>query len=242
MKATTKKTASKPLKSAPAPEVEVLEEEVVINSAPAALSEDWDTPSDVLPSDFKSMLGGVSKDRAASKPDISTLPDAMGKEGPLFVRGDKIIIERYASVLAGNPYLDTRTYLVESVDVVTGKVNLWDPAMAQFATDNWKHGVKYGYVYKFARAGVTVSSKRKRGRPRKNPTAPVVAPPPAQLGPDGKPVAKKRGRPAGVKNRPKAVIAAEKKAKAQLRAAKAAVKKKKKGKAAPKKRGATSGR
>ena len=223
MKATTKKSASKPTKSAAPAEAE----EVVINSSPAGTGEDWDTPSDVLPSDFKSLLGAPTKDRAASKPDISALPDAMSKDGPLFVRGDKIVIERYATVLAGAPYLDTRTYLVESVDSITGKVNLWDPAMAQFATDNWKHGVKHGYVYKFARAGVAVSSKRKRGRPRKNPVAPAVTPPPVQLGPDGKPVPKKRGRPAGVKNRPKEVVAAEKKAKAQLRAAKAAAKKKK---------------
>lgn len=238
MKATTKKVAVKSPKSAPAAEVL---EEVVINSSPAGGGEDWDTPSDVLPSDFKSLLGAPAKDRTASKPDISALPDAMSADGPLFVRGDKIVIERYATVLVGAPYLDTRTYLVESVDVVTGKVNLWDPAMAQFATDNWKHGVKHGYVYKFARAGVAVSSKRKRGRPRKNPA--VVAPPPVQLGPDGAPVVKKRGRPAGVKNRPKAVIIAEKKAAAQLKAAKAAVKKKKKAAvAAPKKRARHTGR
>jgi len=222
MKATTKKSASKAAKST-APEAM---EEVVINSSPVGSGEDWDTPSDTLPADFKSALGAPTKDRSASKPDISALPDAMSKDGPLFVRGDKIVIERYATVLIGNPYLDTRTYLVESVDSVTGKVNLWDPAMSQFATDNWKHGVKYGYVYKFARAGVAISSKRKRGRPRKNPTA-VAEPAPVALGPDGKPVVKKRGRPAGVKNRPKEVVAAEKKAKAQLRAAKAAAKKKK---------------
>jgi len=212
-------------KKAPAQQPASSDEEVFINSsAPSASSEDWDTPSDVLPADFKSLLGAPSKDRSASKPDISSLPDAMGPDGPLFVRGDKIVIERYATILAGAPYLDTRTYLVESVDPITGKVNLWDPSMAQFASDNWKHGVKHGYVYKFARSGVAVSSKRKRGRPRKNP---VEAPKPIVAGPDGSPVKKKRGRPAGVKNRPKEVVAAEKAAKAKLKAAKAAVKKRK---------------
>lgn len=216
MKATKTKSKS------PKVEQPVMEEEVFISTAQPVDGggEDWDTPREAVPSS----LLGPAKDRSASKPDISRLPDAMGPgPAPLFVRGDKIVIERYASILAGNPYLDTRTYVVESVDTVTGKVNLWDPAMAQFATDNWKHGVKHGYVYKFARSGVAVSSKRKRGRPRKNP---VEAPKPVELGADGMPVKKKRGRPAGVKNRPKEVVAAEKAAKAKLRAAKASVRKK----------------
>ncbi|NDE17815.1 hypothetical protein EBZ80_23100 [bacterium] len=60
--------------------------------------------------------------------------------------------------------------------------------------------------------------KRKRGRPRKNPTGAPEPGKPVQLGPDGTPVAKKRGRPAGTKNRSKDVIRAEKKAKLEKRA------------------------
>jgi hypothetical protein len=47
-----------------------------------------------------------------------------------------------------------------------------------------------------------------------------------ELGPDGQPIKKKRGRPAGTKNRPREVVAAERKAKAQMKSKKKAGRKK----------------
>ncbi|NBO55926.1 MAG: hypothetical protein EBU84_15370, partial [Actinobacteria bacterium] len=85
-------------------------------------------------------------------------------------------------------------------------------SLCQYATDNWRHGVKIGQVYKLS-LGRLVSSKGKRGRPRKNPVvSPVVVTTPGEK--------KKRGRPKGVKNRSKETIRAEKKEREVARAAK----------------------
>lgn len=176
---------------------------------------DVDTYSDNLSSEQVSRLTGPRKE--TGRPDISGLPNAIGGDGcPIFVKGDRIVIERRASFLQGNPYLDTRTYRVEAVDLVSGKVNLWDESLNQYATDNWRHGVKVGQVYKLS-LGRLVTTKRRRGRPRKetNNTATTVTVVTA------KPTERKgRGRPKGSKNRTKEVIRAEKKNKDTQRAAK----------------------
>ena len=192
------------------PTPEVSEEPAVIPPPPVQ-EIDVDTYSDNLSAAQINHLNAPRK--TVSKPDISGLPNAIGADGfPVFVRGDRIVIERYASFLQGNPYLDTRTYRVESVDLISGKVTLWDESLCQYATDNWRHGVKIGQVYKLS-LGRLVSSKGKRGRPRKNPVvSPVVATTPGEK--------KKRGRPKGVKNRSKDVIRAEKKEREVAKAAK----------------------
>lgn len=132
--------------------------------------------------------------KTLNKPEISHLPNGIGKDGyPIFVPGDRIVIERYASFLHGNPYLDTRTYRVQKVDHITGKVHLWDEALDQYALDNWKHGVSIGQQYRLS-LGRLVSSKKRRGRPRKEQTHEEVTQPTEK---------KKRGRPPGVKNKQK---------------------------------------
>ena len=192
-------------------------DDFIIESPAGESSEDWDSVSDNVP---RSMLGAPSKDRSASRPDISKLPSGIGPDGiPTFVRGDKVVIERYSGVLKGHPYLDTRTYVIQNVDTVTGKITMYDAAQGQFATDNWKAGLQNGNVYKLAKnTTIDLSSKRKRGRPRKNPDAPTnVAKPAPILDANGMPVIKKRGRPAGSKNRSKEVIINEKRAKKDAR-------------------------
>lgn len=154
----------------------------------------------------------------ATRPDISRLKDALDEEGfPVFSAGDRIVIERRASFLAGNPYLDTRTYRVKRIDEGNGMLSLWDESMAQWATDNFIAGRIQGQVYKLAAGDLTVGTKKKRGRPRKNP-------PPTPKDPNAP--ARKRGRPKGTKNRPKDVVAAEKAAKHAARASKPKRKKK----------------
>lgn len=146
---------------------------------------------------------GTSK--VVSKPDISRLPDAIAGGIPQFGPGDKIVIERYSAFLRGKPYLDTKTFTVVDIDAFTGKMKLYDDVLQQNAIDNWKVGTVHGNVYKLA-MGNSVSTKKKRGRPRKSPIGeekPLV-PPGEKRG---------RGRPKGVKNRPKEEIAAAKAAK-----------------------------
>lgn len=180
------------------------------------------TLEDLLLRAEKAALGGRSDEgddepvlpskAEAARPDISRLKDALDEEGfPVFAPGDRIVIERRASFLAGNPYLDTRTYRVKRIDEGNGMLSLWDEAMAQWATDNFIAGRIQGQVYKLAAGDLTVGTKKKRGRPRKNPPAPPK---------DPNAPAKKRGRPKGSLNRPKDVVAAEKAAKHAARAAK----------------------
>ena len=179
------------------------------------------------PETFDELTALEAKQRAkeASKPLIDHLPDAVVKDemgllalsaGP----GDKLIIERYATVLSHRPWLDTKTYTITNVNLATGIVGLWDDDLHRSASTNFIEGVKCGYRFKLTtRKGMQIG-KRKRGRPRKNPTdAPELAKP-VELGPDGQPIKKRRGRPAGVKNLPKDVIVAEKKAKISKRKAK----------------------
>lgn len=143
------------------------------------------------------------------KPNISMLHRAVeevdGELLPLFAVGDRIVIERHAHSLPGNPWLDTQTYVVQDIDDETGVLRLWNPGQNQFAMGNYITGPERGDDYRLAGDRRNPIGKRKRGRPRKNPVEPI-----APLV-DGQPLPVKRGRgrPKGVKNRPKDVIAAE---------------------------------
>lgn len=172
----------------------------------------------------------AEQSKLASKPLIDHLEDAVGKDqfgNPVLNAkvGDKIIIERYATVLSHKPWLDTKTYVITNIDGVTGDLVLMDTDLGQQAGSNYITGTKHGYRFKLPNSKGMSIGKRKRGRPRKNPTGAPEPVKPMQFGPDGKPVAKKRGRPAGTKNRPKEVIRAEKRAKLEKRSARKAKRK-----------------
>lgn len=159
--------------------------------------------------------------KPVAPPPIDHLPDAIVKDPqgrPVFLahRGDKIVIERYATVLNHRPWLDTKTYTVEAIEESTGVVHLYDEELHRNSSTNYLDGSKNGYRFKLANTKGATIGQRKRGRPRKNPEA--TATPKPEPVPGEAP--KKRGRPKGAKNRPKEVIAAEKKAKADARAAK----------------------
>jgi hypothetical protein len=153
-------------------------------------------------------------------PAIDHLPDAIVKDSlgrPILLAhpGDKIVIERYATVLAHKPWLDTKTYTVESIEESTGIVHLYDEELYRNSSTNYIDGSKQGYRFKLATAKGASIGQRKRGRPRKNPE--TITPT------DASP--KKRGRPKGAKNRPKSIIKAEKAAAAKHRKEKAAKRK-----------------
>lgn len=176
------------------------------------------------PNEFAVALSAKEAHRLATRPNIDDLADAvvrdeLGRLVLLAKPGEKLIVERFATILVGRPWLDTKTYTVQSIDEATGRVHLWDDELQRTALTDYISGTKAGYRFKLPVKGRRVSSKRKRGRPRKNVVAPVVA---APVGPDGAPVKRGRGRPKGVKNRDVEVIAAEKKAKADLKKAKKA--------------------
>lgn len=186
------------------------------NESPAFEPEpvDLDSHSDVLSDAAKAVLFGAPV--VANKPDISRLPDAFLNGRPTFTEGDKIVIERHVSFLANRPYLDTKTYKVRSINTDTGNMWLWDEQLQQSASDNFKVGLANGCrVYKVA-MGHNVSTKKKRGRPRKNPIEVAPEAPAAPAAP------KKRGRPPGSKNRSREELRAEKEAKRAEKVAKKA--------------------
>ena len=166
-------------------------------------------------------LETAEQQQRANRPMIDHLPDAierdeLGRSVLNAKPGEKLIIERWATILKNRPWLDTKTYTIISIDEATGHLKLWDDDLQRNAATNYIDGVKAGYKFKLpTRKGMQIG-KKKRGRPKKNPTdAPTVeAAKPSSDGP------KKRGRPAGSKNRDREVIAAEKKAKVEKKKAK----------------------
>ena len=145
----------------------------------------------------------------------------MGKERQfLAARGEKIIVERRATVLEGSPWLDTKVYEVVSIDGATGNVTLHDVEAEHNTLINYIVGPDRGYKFKFVPKKGNTSLAKKRGRPRKNKEVGAEeAPKPVQLGEDGQPIVRRRGRPKGSKNRDKDAIKAEK---SQMAAAKKA--------------------
>lgn len=168
----------------------------------------------------REVLAGIT---ASNKPLIDHLPDAVERDEMGFLSllvgpGEKLIIERVASILTLKPWLDTKTYTIKSVDLASGYVMLWDDDLHRDASTNYIKGLEAGYRFKLVTNKGMQIGKKKRGRPKKNPTGvPDMNLKPLELDANGMPVKKKRGRPPGIKNRDKAVIVAEKRSKLNLR-------------------------
>jgi len=182
---------------------------------------DMDTDS-ITMMDELAVAEAKEKARTAAKPLIDHLKDAVDKDqfgNPILLAkvGDKIIIERIATVLSHKPWLDTKTYVITNVDGVTGDLVLMDTDLGQQAGSNYIVGLKQGYRFKLPNSKGMSIGKRKRGRPKKNPTDAPELTKPVQLDVNGQPIKKKRGRPPGSKNRDRDVIVAEKKAKIAAR-------------------------
>lgn len=189
---------------------------------------DENTTQEETPNAFVQSLSAKEAQRLATRPNIDDFADAvvrdeLGRHVLLVRPGEKLIVERFATILPGRPWLDTKTYTVQSVDEATGRVHLWDDELQRVALTDYIGGTKAGYRFKLPIKGRKITSKRKRGRPRKVVAPAPVAQPtaaPVATNPDGTPVKRGRGRPKGAKNRDRETIAAEKKVKAAARAAK----------------------
>lgn len=142
--------------------------------------------------------------RLANRPSIDHLPEGVavmpnGDRVPLFNVNDRIVVERYLS-WAPQRWLDTRTYIVRSIDDETGAVRCLDEECNYFATVGFKHP---GQNFKLApKRGNPFNAPKLRREAEKAEKA-------SQL-PPGTP--KRRGRPKGSANRPKEEIKAEKEA------------------------------
>ena len=138
--------------------------------------------------------------RLSRKPRIDHLMDGTatlddGTVLPLFDVGDRIVAERHISFLTGAPWLDTRVYIVKSIDDETGAVHCPDEEMQHYACVGYKN------------PHTRIKLAAKKGDPFKVPKVAKVQP---ELPPGEK---KRRGRPKGFKNRPREIIEAEKRAK-----------------------------
>lgn len=167
-------------------------------------------------------LSALQAVRPRDMPKIDHLKDAVllspeGKPELIVPPGGRVIIERRSSILNGAPWIDTKVFEVREVDQENGLMKLWDPELHQHARDNWFVGLKVGSRYKLP------PLKGKWDAPPK--VIPVSATPTtttsvsSPVG-EGEEVKRRRGRPAGVKNRPKEVIQREKAEKAAAKAAK----------------------
>lgn len=205
-----------PRRKKDAPDLEI---ELITPAPPVFINEDDELDVNV---DFEETVDA----REGRKPNIDHLDDAIavledGSVIPLFGVGDKLVIERRASILPGNPWLDTQTYTVTDIDDVTGDLKLMSDGYGHSAMSNFIKGLAAGYRFKLP-SGSAIGKKRRgvkgRGRKPKIAATPVAAAPTAPA-PDGQ-VKRGRGRPPGTKNRPKAVIEAERRARAAARKAK----------------------
>lgn len=156
--------------------------------------------------------------RPRDMPKIDHLRDAIEINhagDPIFLLpvGSRLIIERRSGLLNGRPWIDTKVYEIREIDQDSGLLKLWDPETHHHARDNFKAGVKVGSRYK-----VPPMKGRWDAPPKivKVPSSPVVV----ETGVDGMPVKRGRGRPAGVKNRPREVIEQEKVIRAAMKLSK----------------------
>lgn len=158
------------------------------------------------------------------RPDISHLPDAIEYDDCGMARlrvdvGDKLVAE-ICTVIGGNVYwLITRTGTIKTVDHSDGSFWCWDDERGQNFGGNYRTVKGTHTTYKMLPKNQKVQKRRRK----KAGAAPVKTFVPLEQAPAGtQPAVKKRGRgrPPGSKNRPKAVIAAEKKARTAAKAGK----------------------
>ena len=202
-------------------------------------AENEDSPKDIPDEDIPDDYSGASANRsisaimaseakerarAASKPYIDHLKDAVvtNEHGwtHLALRpGERIIVERYASILDHRPWLDTKIYTITAIDEQSGNISLHDEEFHHSTMSNYLNGPKQGYRFK-----IPPTRGRWDSKPKLTASGEIKIIPPQ----DPNAPKKRRGRPAGVKNRPKAEVAAEKAAKREekkLKTARRAMKK-----------------
>lgn len=162
-----------------------------------------------------------AKPLARQKPDISHLEMAIeiddeGNVTFLPEVGEKVVIERYATLLGeGAPWLDTCLYTIKSIDRETGALRLWHDELGNFAASNYIEGTLMGYSFRLPPKKGPITKRKVRV---KRVVRDTVEEAPVSLyrkGSAGEAMAERKGkgRPKGVRNRPKEVIAAEKAAK-----------------------------
>ena len=146
--------------------------------------------------------------REAKRPTVDHLEagvaDVDGNLVALFDVGSRVIVERRTSIGQGSPWwLDTKQYTVNGIDDDTGKVLLFDDDLLHHGVANFKNP---NHIFKLCPL---------KGNPFRVQRTKQADDKPVQAVADG--AKKHKGRPKGSKNRPKDIIAAEKKARREAR-------------------------
>lgn len=155
--------------------------------------------------------------REARKPVIAHLPLGTvtlddGLILPLFDVGDRIVAERQASCLVGNPWLDTRVYIVRSIDDEAGYVDCYEEEAMSRSVIGFRH--PHTNIRLAPRRGnpfAVNAAKRELKREALQKNRGVKKDAGGTVVDSSKP--RGRGRPKGVKNRDKETIKADKQAK-----------------------------
>jgi hypothetical protein len=174
-------------------------------------TDNQETPEDLTPEAGDEFVAPEVREqkRLSRKPSIDHLKDGVlatddGLGGKMFVPvfdvGDRIVVERHSQLLPGNPWLDTRVYLVKDIHDEGGLVHCWDEELQHYA------------CMAFDRPDVQrIKLPPKRGNPFRAPRASDGKPlqNSSVLRGEDAPKKKGRGRPKGSKNRPKEEIRQE---------------------------------
>lgn len=155
--------------------------------------------------DFAGAVERAISPRERHRPTTDHLKNAVKESGvkgqvlvPEFLAkvGDRIVLERWATVLKGSPWLSTCVYIVLTIDHETGLVGLYDTSCHMHACTNFITGPTSGAVKILLAPGVKDPFTVPRGAhektlPAKDAVTHLERP------------KKRRGRPKGSKNRPK---------------------------------------
>ena len=138
-----------------------------MDSAPATENETNETNSE-SEAELHHVLHREQREakRLTNKPYIDHLEDAIIDGEFMLQPGKSVIIERYASILSNRPWLDTRSYLIVSINAVTGELRLKDD-VGQTCVSNYITGPQLGYRFKVPEG--------ERALPRRNKAAPKVS-------------------------------------------------------------------
>lgn len=180
---------------------------------------------------IKELLSSEEKEkkRLEQKPDLCSYVDAvvyLDDGTPVFVPeiGEKVVIERYSTVLGRFPpaWLDTRTYLVKDINHDNGDLKLFDLELQQNSACNFfTAGPIHGYKMKLPTARGLKKGRKKRGAKAKFLNN-IINMGSAEKAKTSATQGSGKGRPTGRKNRSKDVIRAEKEEKQRVRTAKKA--------------------
>jgi hypothetical protein len=102
------------------------------------------------------------------RPDISHLDFALDDDGNFIPDvGDRIVIERCASLVEGSPWLDTCLYTILAIDRETGSLKLRNEEFKHYSFSNYVDGTLMGYSFRIPPQKGSLSQMKNASKPFK---------------------------------------------------------------------------